>query len=123
MWQKIQEQIKSETTVIDICREIRKNEGSAIGNKISLHEFLPSKGKNTICTILSFKRDECRMTAGSKLKFYSDDKEINLVDQIEAHEERRTEYAPMVINEGQIWVAYEQSNNALLQEDQIVAKP
>ena len=29
----------------------------------------------------------------------------------------------MVINEGQIWVAYEQSNNALLQEDQIVAKP
>lgn len=63
------------------------------------------------------------MTAGSKLKFYSDDKEITLVDQIEAQEDRRTEYAPMVINEASIWVSYEQSNNALLQEDQIVSKP
>jgi hypothetical protein len=50
----------------------------------------------------------------SKIQFYSDPDGTNLVKDILAGEEMNCELPPMLLNEGKIWVSFEEGTNALL---------
>ena len=72
-----------------------------------------------------FKRGGTVLTPCSKIQFFSDPDGTNLVKDILAGEEMRADLDPLILNEGKIWVSFEEGTNALLPADmqtEVVAK-
>jgi hypothetical protein len=98
---------------------------------LPLHELLPNKGRNSISTLIVFKRGGKDKGGGtvlapcSKIQFFSDPDGTNLVKDILAGEEMRADLDPLMLNEGKIWVSFEEGTNALLplhEQTEVVAK-
>jgi hypothetical protein len=67
--------------------------------------MLPRHGKNAISTLLMFKRGGIKITPGTKVNFYSDPDQINLVKQIVFIKGvNYHEMEPLRVPEGKIWV-------------------
>ena len=60
-------------------------------------------GKNSIATLLMFDSAGCRLRPCSKIQFYSDPDQVNLVSEITAGAEAATSLPPLLLNHGQIW--------------------
>lgn len=67
-----------------------------------------------------FKKSGCKLAPCAKVQFYSDSHMINLVQEINAGNEVKTELEPSLLNYGTIWVSFDAGTNALLPKDEQV---
>jgi hypothetical protein len=65
-----------------------------------------------------FHKLGCNLTPCSKIQFYSDPNEVNLVSEITAGTEARTTLPPLLLNHGQIWAKVLPGSLALLRREQ-----
>ena len=72
--------------------------------------------QQSIATLLVFKKQGCYLTPCSKVQFYSDSNEVNLVNEITAGNEAKTTLPPLLLNHGQIWAKIVAGSTALLSE-------
>jgi len=71
-----------------------------------------------------FKRGGTKITPGSKVKFYSDPDQINLLKEIAFVRNQQFDKEPIRMPSGKVWVTIEQSMDIdILQEDEIVLSP
>lgn len=97
---------------------------TASGNALPLHELLPQKGKNAISTTLMFKRAGARMTPGSKLRFWAEPDQLNMLKEIHFMRGQMLDTEPIRIPEGKIWVSIHESVDLdILPDDEIVHEP
>jgi hypothetical protein len=61
-----------------------------------------------------FKKDAAHLTPTSKIQFYSDSNRVNLISEISAGLEGKTDLAPLMLNHGAIWVNFDSGTTALL---------
>ena len=60
----------------------------------------------------------CNLTPCSKVQFYSDPDQVNLVSEITAGTEAKTMLPPLLLNHGQIWAKVQPGSLALLRREQ-----
>lgn len=65
-----------------------------------------------------FPKAGCNLTPCSKIQFYSDPNQVNLVGEITAGTEARTTLPPLLLNHGQIWAKVLPGSLALLRREQ-----
>ena len=127
-WYKIAERIRSDCAVFDICKEYDdyiKKPSQALdpkslqtSNLLPLHQLIKSKGSEAIGTLLMFKKNAAHLTPTSKIQFYSDANRVNLISEINAGREGRTDLPPLLLNHGAIWVNFDSGTTALLPKHQ-----
>jgi hypothetical protein len=67
---------------------------------IALHEAISGHGTNAMATLLFFNKRECKLTPCSKIQFYSDENQLNLVSEFSAANEGTTVVPPLLLNHG-----------------------
>jgi hypothetical protein len=65
-----------------------------------------------------FKKNAAHLTPTSKIQFYSDSNRVNLISEINAGREGRTDLPPFLLNHGAIWVNFDSGTTALLPQHQ-----
>lgn len=65
-----------------------------------------------------FRAEGCSLTPCSKVQFYSDPNQVDLVGEISAGTEERTALPPLLLNHGQIWAKVKPGSLALLGQEQ-----
>ena len=74
--------------------------------------------QQSIATLLMFHKIGCYLTPCSKIQFYSDPNQVNLVSEITAGAEGKTALPPLLLNHGQIWAKVQPGSLALLRIEQ-----
>lgn len=69
-------------------------------------------------TLLMFHQVGCHLTPCSRIQFFSDSDQVNLVSEITAGAEAKTTLPPMLLNHGQIWAKVLPGSLALLGREQ-----
>ena len=117
-WESLAASVCKGRAVLNITQQLQDMKsydtgGSGI-NMLSLHDLIKGHGQDSIGTLIVFKRGGTVLSPCSKIQFYSDPDGTNLVKDILAGEEMNCELPPMLLNEGKIWVSFEEGTNALL---------
>jgi hypothetical protein len=86
---------------------------------IALHEAISGNEKSqAIATLLFFNKKNCKLTPCTKIQFYSDEDQINLVNEFSAGNEETTVVPPLMLNYGRIWAKIQTGTKALLSKHQ-----
>lgn len=65
-------------------------------------------------TLLMFKKSGTQLAPCSKVQFFSDCDMVNLVQEISAGNQIKTDLEPYMLNYGTIWVSFEAGTVSLL---------
>ena len=132
-WVQMSEQVSSNRAVFDLCKQNQDRkescgEQSSDNQLISLHSVIQQSNarrgsmertkQQSIATLLVFHRLGCSLTPCSKIQFYSDPNQVNLVSEITAGTEAKTALPPLLLNHGQIWAKVQPGSLALLPIDE-----
>ena len=79
-----------------------------------IHEILPKKGQDSISTLIVFKRGGTCITPMSKIQFFSDANQTNLVQELVAGKDVNIELPPLALNEAKIWVSMVEGSQELI---------
>jgi len=129
-WMQMSEQVRSSRAVFDLCQQnsvsgagVDDQGSSTDGQLIALHAVTQnsSQGKHSqdlsrqsTATLLMFRTVGCSLTPCSKIQFYSDPHQVDLVSEISAGTEVRKALPPLLLNHGQIWAKVKPGSLALL---------
>lgn len=75
---------------------------------------MPKKGQDSISTLIVFKKGGTCITPMSKIQFYSDSNQTNLVKELMAGKDIAMELPPLVLNEAKIWVNLVEGSQELI---------
>lgn len=81
---------------------------------LPIHELLPKKGQDSISTVIVFKKGGTCITPMSKIQFFSDSNQTNLVKELMAGKDIEMELAPIVLNENKIWTSIIEGSQELI---------
>jgi hypothetical protein len=103
--------ITAQGKVVDICKQ-----GGDSDMLIPLHELVrgDSDAGVAIATLIMFQKKGCKLSPCSKVEFFSDPNQINLVCEIKAGAEAKSELPPKLLNYGQLWAKVQPGSLALL---------
>ena len=133
-WIQMAEQVTANRAVFDLCKQQHPGGGEAAEEQpgdsqlIALHSVIKQargsrgapagRGQDSIATLLMFHTVGCYLTPCSKIQFYSDPDQVNLVSEITAGTEAKTALPPLLLNHGQIWAKVQPGSLALLRREQ-----
>ena len=124
-WEICKEEL-SRNKIFDLCSNPSKVESDAASSKnqtggamIPLHDI--GAKMDALATVIMFSRtteNGCTLTPCSKVQFFSDANQINLVAELSASSgAAMTTLPPMMLNYGKVWAKYLPGSIALLDLD------
>lgn len=110
-WMQMSEQVKSSRAVFDLCQSnavagAKADEQGSDGQLIPLHavtqhsKLRQDPDLQSTATLLMFRTVGCSLTPCSKIQFYSDPNQVDLVGEISAGTEERRALPPLLLNHG-----------------------
>ena len=111
LWQSMAIFINKERSVFDLCQQYANYEGDLL---LPIHDLLPGKGANSIGTLLIFKKKGIQLAPCSKVQFFSDPDQVNLIQEISAGDEIKDNVQPTLLKHGRVWCYFKAGTNLLM---------